>query len=116
MPTEDACLPRRGDCIPSGRIIKSIQALTTITPSGSGHPFRSGQIWNPYPRHYSGTFAFSTILYPLSQQITLRITCLSRRRNEAENRAYRVPCNADMTEMNFCMPYRLGSISPPVVQ
>ena len=52
-----------------------LQLLTTTTPRGSLHPFRSGQISNPYPGRYSPAFAFSTIPYPLPQQLPLRVTC-----------------------------------------
>ena len=34
--------------------------------------FRAGQISNPYPRHYSAAFAFSSILYPLRLRLVLR--------------------------------------------
>jgi len=30
---------------------------------------------NPYPDHYSWAFASSTILYPLTRQVTLRLPC-----------------------------------------
>ena len=30
---------------------------------------------NPYPCHYSRALAFSTILYPLIPQVTLRLPC-----------------------------------------
>jgi len=52
-----------------------VQPLTTVTPGGSLHPFGLGQIWNPYPGHYSPAFAFSTILYPLLRRLPLRVAC-----------------------------------------
>ncbi|QTA84006.1 Uncharacterized protein dnl_64365 [Desulfonema limicola] len=42
-------------------------------PLGSLHLFRSGQILNPYPHHYSTAFAFSEILYPHSHRLALRL-------------------------------------------
>ena len=56
-------------------------------PFGSLHPFRSGQILNPYPHHYSTTFAFSEIPYPLIYRLPLRFGFHSR----GDNRAYHVP-------------------------
>lgn len=43
------------------------------TPVESLLPFGIGQILNPYPHHYSTTFAFSNILYPLPHQLVLRL-------------------------------------------
>jgi len=49
---------------------------------------------NPYPDRYSPAFAFSTIPYPLSQQLAPACSfgVLSE---QARSRAYHVPCNAD---------------------
>ena len=51
------------------------RGLATTAPHGSLHPFRSGQILNPYASHYSPPFAFSAFSYPLPQQLALRRTC-----------------------------------------
>ena len=79
VPTRHSA-PRRVSCLPSGWL-KMMTAwsqysrMTTITPDGSGHPFRPGQILNPYPDHYSPAFAFSILLYPLPQGRALRFAC-----------------------------------------
>jgi hypothetical protein len=41
--------------------------LATTAPRGSLHPFRSGQISNPYTTHYGSSFAFSAFSCPLPQ-------------------------------------------------
>ena len=48
--------------------------------------FHAGQISNPYPRHYSLAFAFSSILYPLRLWLVLRPPY-----PEGAHRAYPVP-------------------------
>ena len=60
---------------------------------------RQGNRFIPYPPHYRMAFAFSIILYPLQQQITLRLSLsarLARRRVglttfRASNRVGKVP-------------------------
>ena len=47
----------------------------TTAPHGSLHPFRSGQILNPYASYYRPPFALSAFSYPLVQQIPLQVTC-----------------------------------------
>lgn len=49
--------------------------LATTAPRGSLHPFRSGQISNPYTTHYRSSFAFSAFSCPLPQQLPSRVTC-----------------------------------------
>lgn len=48
----------------------------TDAPRGSLHPFRSGQILNPYAIDYGPPFAYSAIPYPLLQQPPSRLACL----------------------------------------
>ena len=56
-------------------VIELLQSSATVAPSGSGHAFASGQILNPYATRYRQPFAFSTIPYPLIQQVALRLPC-----------------------------------------
>jgi len=67
---EDALTPG-GDCTssPPDAIYRPI--LRQITRWKSAR-FRVGEFL-PYPLHYREAFAFSTILYPLRPQITLRL-------------------------------------------
>jgi len=45
---------------------------------------------NPYPPHYKAAFAFSTILYPQSHRLTLRLA-FSEERTTGLPRSARVP-------------------------
>lgn len=60
---------------PFGAFMNVCSRLATIAPRGSQRAFASGQILNPYATHYRQPFAFSTILYPLIHQVTLRLPC-----------------------------------------
>lgn len=68
--------------------IKLYRLNYDLGPAGSLHSFKLGQILNPYPTHYKWAFAFSNILYPLTQGLTLQFAC---QRVVAGNWAYQVP-------------------------
>lgn len=61
---------------PFGAFMNVCSRLATIAPRGSQRTFVLGQILNPYPTHYRRAFAFSTVPYPLIQQVALRLPCL----------------------------------------
>jgi hypothetical protein len=67
----------------------------TTAPRGSLHPFRPGQISNPYAGYYRPPFAYSAFSYPLVQQIPSRVTCLAKPLARADNWTYHVPVFAD---------------------
>ena len=46
-----------------------------MTPAEVGTAFAAGHVPSRYPRHYSGAFAFSAILYPPPPQFALRLPC-----------------------------------------
>ena len=72
---EDALLPE-GIAHPFGRFELYAVVNDGCTTCGSQHAFASGQILNPYVTNYRQPFAISTILYPLTQRVALRLPCL----------------------------------------
>ena len=72
---EDAHLPE-GITHPFGRFELYAVVNDGCTTCGSQHAFASGQILNPYVTDYRQPFAFSKILYPLTQRVALRLPCL----------------------------------------
>lgn len=69
-------LPPKGLRIPSGWFELFAVVNDGCTTCGSQHAFASGQILNPYVTNYRQPFAISTILYPLTQRVALRLPCL----------------------------------------
>jgi hypothetical protein len=62
---------------------------------------------DPYPSDYSRAFAFSTIPYPLTRQVALRLPCRCAC-TPASSGAYHVPQIADSTVLNrVAYPFRV---------
>jgi hypothetical protein len=62
---------------------------------------------DPYPSDYSRAFAFSTIPYPLTQQVALRLPCRCAC-TSASSGAYHVPQIAkDTTVVRVLYPFRV---------
>ena len=57
------------------RFTRSDVAVATGDQMEVGTAFAAGHVAARYPRHYSATFAFSILLYPLPQQVALRLPC-----------------------------------------
>ena len=93
---------------PFGAFMNVCSRLATIAPRGSQRAFASGQILNPYATHYRQPFAFSTILYPLIHQVTLRLPCPTHRGARADGGAYHVPLSTG--DSVATLPIWLGSI------
>ena len=74
-PVEDAHVCPEGKRASLQGLIELSNRLATVAPRGSGPAFAAGQSLNPYPDDYSRAFAFSTIPYPLAQQVALRLPC-----------------------------------------
>jgi hypothetical protein len=83
--------------------VEVLQRLATVAPRGSQHAFASGQILNPYATRYRQPFAFSTVPYPLTRQVVLRLPCHAPKR-EASDGAYHVPLSTDVA----AQPQRLS--------
>jgi hypothetical protein len=79
----------------------------TTAPRGSLHPFRLGQILNPYAARYRPPFAFSAFSYPLAQRLPLRVACHSQNAGVGGQLGLTVFRVEDMS--------RLGSASSPTV-
>ena len=71
-----------------------------VRPDGSQHPFKPGQILNPYPADYRLTFAFSSLLYLLSSRPHLRSGFLKKHIQE------------DMRLTTFRLCHRMGEEPP----
>ena len=81
--------PRRDSFVPS-EWLELIQPSATVAPCGSLRAFAPEQILNPYAADYRRPFAFSTIPYPLTQQLALRLACPFPK-TWADGGAYHVP-------------------------
>ncbi len=68
-----------------------------------GTAFAARHVSGGYPRHYSAAFAFSILLYPHRQRLTLRFAC---------------PWGGQrygLTEFRLCYTSVLGPVCPPVI-
>jgi len=84
----------------------------TDAPRGGLHPFRSGQILNPYAVDYRPPFAFSAIPYPLPQQLALRLACLASLPKPRQGIGLTTFLELPTSRRAAAMPFRLGSVSP----
>ena len=85
-------------CFPAANDFSNALVMKDL-PEVVERSFRAGQILNPYPRHYSVAFAFSSILYPLRLRLVLRPPYPG-----GAHRAYPVP---------LVYPRGLGVVSTP---